>query len=284
MPALAEFGLGRRELALLTRRRTRIIYIVGDVDTGKTTLAACLARELARTGPTASVDLDAGQASIGLPTTFAWKRAGKRGKPDGMFFTGTTSPVGHFELAVAGAAAMVGEARVAADRVVVDTCGLARGELGAQLHQATADAIRPDVVVTVERADELVDLVAPFERCGRPWVIRASAAAAVDKRSWAARRSFRRAKLGAYFARGRELELDLDRIGVLRTKSNPAGRIASLRDGSGRDVALAIVMKHSPFRRTMAIWTPLSLRIRVRAVVLGAMRIARDGRQLARNV
>jgi len=286
MAELADYGLGQREIAALARRRVRIIYIIGDSDTGKSTLAAMLAAHLSQNCETACVDLDAGQASIGLPTTFAWRmHGGRRGrKPDGMYFTGTTSPSGHFDIAVAGAAAMVSEAREHADKVIVDTCGLARGVAGMRLHHTTIEAVRPDAVVGIERRCELGGLIDPLAKSGRLLVIRASVPDCVCKRSRATRRSYRREKFRAYFAQAREIMLRLDEVGVLRPRPDPVGRIASLRDATGRDVALAIVRRVDEAAGTITLLTPAPKRIAARAVVLGSMRIARDGRQLARDI
>lgn len=283
MQGLREFGIGRDEAALLNRPSTRLIYVVGDVDTGKTTLASRIAAWFARVWRTALVDLDAGQASIGLPTTFAWRIAGSRGKPAGMYFTGASSPVGYFELWVAGAVVMVSEAATRGEKVVVDTCGLARGPLGCQLHHPIIDAIRPDVVVALEREDELQDLIRPLERARVPAVLCARPPVGVRKRSWAKRRSYRRAKFQEYFAGAGEMVLHLGKIGLLRWKPDPVGRIASLRGPDGRDIALAIVQKYDVCGGTLTVLTPLRQSGRVSAVVLGSVRIARDGRQLARD-
>jgi len=286
MTGLADYGLGREEIALITRRSVRRVYVIGDTDTGKTTLADAIAKYLTPKFSTAAVDLDAGQASIGLPTTFGWQMLRPRGghKPDGLFFTGSTSPTGHLGEWLAGAARMAGEASERAAKVVIDTCGLACGEAGRELHHATVEVIRPGLVVAIERRDELSELLAPFLRSGRPRVIRASAPAQVRTRSRATRRSYRCGKLRAYFEHARQLRFSLDEVGILRPRPDPAGRLASLRDESGRDVALAIVQKYDSPKGTVTVLTPARRRARVRAIVLGSMRIARDGRQLARNV
>jgi polynucleotide 5'-kinase involved in rRNA processing len=286
MAELVDYGLGEGDMAALGRRRVRIIYIIGDSDTGKSTLAATLAANLSQSCQTARVDLDAGQACLGLPTTFAWRmHGGRRGrKPEGMYFTGTTSPSGHFDIVVAGAAAMVSEACEHADKVVVDTCGLALGTAGMRLHHTTIEAVRPDVVLAIEKRRELAGLLDPLVKLGRPLVIRASVPDCVRKRSPAERRSYRREKFRAYFARAREVVVRLDEVGVFRPRQDPVGRIASLRDAAGRDVALAIVRRIDEAAGTIALLTPAPKHLAARAVVLGSIRIARDGRQLGRDI
>lgn len=284
MKILQEFGIGHDEAALLSCPNVRVIYVVGDVDTGKTTLAARIASWCAHSRRTALVDLDAGQATVGLPTTFAWRMVQSRSKLAGMYFTGSTSPVGYLDIWVAGAVLMVSEAGAQAEQVVVDTCGLARGALGCQLHHPIIDAIRANVVVALERWGELRELLCPLGRAHSPAVLRVRPPSAVLKRSRAQRRSYRRARFREYFAEAGAMVLHLDEIELLRWKPDPVGRIASLRGSDGRDVALAIVQAHNVRSRTLTVWTSLQRRSRVRAVVLGSMRIARDGRQLESNV
>lgn len=82
-----------------------VVMVIGGSDTGKTTLVERLAGRFAGEGPTAVVDLDMGQSHVGPPTTVAWARVGGAGEgggfpgwngltPDGVYFTGATSPVG----------------------------------------------------------------------------------------------------------------------------------------------------------------------------------------------
>ena len=129
----------------------------------------------------------------------------RRRKPDGLYFVGTTSPTGAYELVVAGAAALVAEARGAAEKVVIDTCGRACGAAGRELHHVTIDAIRPDATVAIQRGDELSELIGPFEAADRPLVLHATPPEKAQARSRATRRSYRRAKFCDYFRAAREL-------------------------------------------------------------------------------
>jgi polynucleotide 5'-kinase involved in rRNA processing len=282
-----EWGLGPAERRRLRDRDCRVVYVIGDSDTGKSTLVDALVAALAGRRRVAAVDLDGGQATLGLPCTFGWRRCTDHrypGPADGLYFTGTTSPTGHLPIIIAGSACMVDAARRAARMVVVDTCGLAAGTAGAALHHATIDAVRPDAVIGICRRDELEPTLGPLERAGSPTVIRAAPPGAVRSRSRSVRRSYRARRFRDYFVDATEFELDLRRVGILRARTDPVGRIASLRDRTGRDVALAIVRRHSEAAGTLTVLTPHAGPRGISSVVLGALRIARDGRQLARNV
>ncbi|MCK5286431.1 MAG: hypothetical protein KAJ59_01330, partial [Thermodesulfovibrionia bacterium] len=52
--------------------RNTLIMVMGNSDTGKTTLIECIADLLAQGTTVGIVDLDMGQSHIGLPTTIAW--------------------------------------------------------------------------------------------------------------------------------------------------------------------------------------------------------------------
>lgn len=284
MAGLADYGISAEMERRLAARGRRTLYIVGDTDTGKTTLAAALAVRLAAAGRIAAVDLDAGQATLGLPTTYAWRLCGTGPQPDGLFFLGSTSPSGRLDLAVAGAANTTRAARARAGKVVVDSCGLALGSAGREFHHAVIDAVRPDLVIAIQRGGELAGLLEPLERGGWPEVLRVAAPGGVVRRSRAIRRSYRARRFREYFKTAVETPLDLQRVGLLCPRADPVGRIASLRDRTGRDMALAIVRAIDPAGKTMTVLTPWPKAGAVRSVVLGAMRIARDGRQLARDV
>ncbi|MFO7899990.1 MAG: Clp1/GlmU family protein [Planctomycetota bacterium] len=277
-----DYALDRDAMQLIRAGTAQRMYVIGGVDTGKTTLAAGLADLLSADAGTAEVDLDAGQARIGLPTTFAWRMAGDRA-PAGMYFAGNTSPAGQFDISVAGSAVMVGDASAAADKVVIDTCGLAKGDAGRRLHHTTIDAVRADLVIGIQRGGELEGLLGPLEHGRRPRVIRARVPDAVKPRSRATRRSYRARKFRAYFEEAQELRLPLSKTGILRPRRDPRGRIASLRGRDGRDAALAIVRAYDSPRGTITVLTPAAERAEVASVVLGSLRIARDGRQLARE-
>lgn len=286
-PSLADYGIVRRERAILDRKGVSLIYIIGNTDTGKTTLANLIASHLSVRHKTALVDLDAGQAAIGLPATFGWAMMtarGRVGKVRGMYFTGITSPVGYFEESVAGATALVAEARRRAQKIVVDTCGVAEGAYGRELHYPTVEKIRPDVVIAIENAHELDSVIESFEEGGWPIVIRVDAPERVKRRSPTRRRSYRAERFRKYFENAGELKLSLDSVGIVNERADAVDRIASLRNSKGRDIALAIIVEFNRGKGKAVVFTPLADTSKVQFIVMGSMKVARDGTQLAWNV
>ena len=129
--------------------------VVGEVDTGKSTLVALLARWFLSTGRKAAiVDADIGQADIGPPGFVSYgfpeqdfdslKAVTRRAS----YMAGNTSPYGRGLNVAAGVQACVRDAkREGADVIVIDTSGLVRGVAGRQLKCAKAETVRPDLIV-----------------------------------------------------------------------------------------------------------------------------------------
>jgi len=81
--------------------QTGICLILGASDTGKTTLAAALAKCAASRGPVGIIDADIGQSHIGPPATVGWAVVDNPqinfSEPavGGISFVGDITPVGH---------------------------------------------------------------------------------------------------------------------------------------------------------------------------------------------
>src|SRR2546426_10020532 len=148
------------ERALERAARSRATLLMGDVDTGKTSLATFLANELYRTGfRVGVVDADLGQSEIGPPTTIGLGRVRRRldrlgdAEAAGLCFVGSTSPAGHVEATVVGARRMMERgAALGCERLLVDTSGLVAGDPGGHLKRRKIERLGPDLVVCLGRA------------------------------------------------------------------------------------------------------------------------------------
>ena len=109
------------------------IMVIGDSDTGKSTLARYLFQHLTRRGCCAAyLDLDVGQSCLGLPTTLSLGLAAGAGAEDFpprgerlSFFVGATTPRGYMLPAVVGAYRLRERGRrLGAEATVVETTGL----------------------------------------------------------------------------------------------------------------------------------------------------------------
>jgi polynucleotide 5'-kinase involved in rRNA processing len=154
--------------------RRGVTLLLGGLDSGKTTLA----RRIARAGVDAGLqvgllDADVGQSTVGPPATVGLRMCRTEGdleleslaRADHLAFAGATSPQGHLLPLVAGTRLMLDRAREeGADLVVVDTTGLVSGVYGQLLKFHKVGVVRPDLVVGLERGEELQPLLGVIRR------------------------------------------------------------------------------------------------------------------------
>jgi polynucleotide 5'-hydroxyl-kinase GRC3/NOL9 len=200
-----------------------VTVVIGEVNLGKTTLVARLATALHARGLSVGViDADVGQSEVGPPTTVglgrvvrALERLGDA-EPVALRFVGATSPVRDQAGTIAAIVRLALRARAERlDRVLVDTSGLVRGDLGLRLKQAKIDALAPDLVLALDRGGECEPILAPYVRASRPRVLRVPVAPAARARSQEERRRHRERALAAHFEGARRVTIDLRRV-VLR--------------------------------------------------------------------
>jgi polynucleotide 5'-hydroxyl-kinase GRC3/NOL9 len=155
-------------------RTKRTVMLVGGIDTGKSTLARRLLEAAVAAGrPSALLDSDVGQKSVGPPATVTLKHVRSADDlaaevfeaADALSFVGSTSPQGHLLPVVTGVAELHRKARdEGADLVVVDTSGLVAGIYGQILKYHKVELLQPDLVVGLQRGEELLPLLGVIQR------------------------------------------------------------------------------------------------------------------------
>jgi polynucleotide 5'-kinase involved in rRNA processing len=203
-----------REMADRARDRAcRSIYVVGDTDSGKTTLARWLLEQAAdRRGW--YLDCDPGQSELGPPGTvglFQWRAAPEPRRA----FIGSTSPARHLLQTLSGIGRL-SDMVPAGELVVFDSSGFVSGQLGGEFQYNLISLLRPDLVVAIEADEALRTTLAPFEAAGdidlrhldrHPDCGRKSRASRNERRSEHFRRYFdgaeeQRLEVGAYAMHG----------------------------------------------------------------------------------
>jgi polynucleotide 5'-hydroxyl-kinase GRC3/NOL9 len=153
----------------------RTVVLIGGLDTGKTTLSAMMIRAALAAGRKAAyLDADVGQKTVGPPTTIGLKAISSEedlarerlALSDVCYFVGATSPQGNLLPVVTGVARLLALARESfeADLVVVDTSGLVSGVYGQLLKYHKLELVRPDLVVGLQRGEELDPLLGIVRR------------------------------------------------------------------------------------------------------------------------
>lgn len=136
----------------LAKKDWETIFIYGDVDSGKSTLATYLANKV---GGAYILDLDIGQAEIAHPGAMAYGFAKdivtlSDVKMINGFFVGSTTPQGREVKCLRGVAKLWRELRKLEGRKIVNTTGWIKGKRAKEYKMAKIEIIAPDLVVSFE--------------------------------------------------------------------------------------------------------------------------------------
>lgn len=246
----------------------RVTVVVGASDAGKSTLVATLASALASRGArVAVVDSDVGQSEIGPPVTVGLGHVTgpitrlSEAAPIALQFVGVSSPARDIRGVVEATRWMTERARHEGfAHVLVDTSGLVTGWPGRLLKQQKLEAVEPDLVLVLERADECAPIVKRFEGSARPRVLRLRAGGRLRSRSQAARRSHRAQALDGYLRDARLMSLARSAITLDMPRgldpADCAGALCGLDDARGNTLALGVIQDVSS--ATVCVLAPLS--------------------------
>ncbi len=198
-------------------RRLRTVLVIGDSAVGKSSFCRYLMEALlARSAEVAFVDADIGQSNLGPPAavTLGYPVSPvdfPAVPPAAHYFVGSTGPIGRFLPLVIGTANLAREARAAF--VVIDTTGLVH-ESGRVLKNYKIEAVRPDVIVMLERRNEL----APIRMANRHVpIIRIEPSRKAHGKDDYEKIEVRRQSYARYFSRATSLQLSLESVIFQRT-------------------------------------------------------------------
>src|SRR3989454_1706090 len=152
------------EAADIVKRQRGVCVIIGEVDSGKSSLCTFLANKcLEEPGKVGVVDADVGQADIGPPTTISSSVVQApiiglhKAAAEISFFVGDTSPSFVPDKVVTLATRLKKQMTRSADIVLVNTDGWL-AEFNALRHkQLLIEEIQPDLVIGLSRTDEVID-------------------------------------------------------------------------------------------------------------------------------
>jgi polynucleotide 5'-hydroxyl-kinase GRC3/NOL9 len=267
-----------------------VVFLLGAIDTGKTTFGLELAARATSAGiPSAIVDADIGQSTVGPPTTVGLKLCTSPEAvtidsvrfADGLGFVGSITPRGHLLSIVTATAKLTTRARAAGSRlIVVDTTGFLSGINAQTLKYFKMDLLEPDFVVGFSRGGELEPILGIAHRFTAAEVIRLGVPGEVLGRSVDERAAFREQQFAAYFAGGSS------RWRVKPTVFMPTlppefdlalldGIVVGMEDGRGACVGIG-VLEFDAREEILRMVSPVSEG--VRGLRLGSLRIDVHGR------
>jgi len=281
--------LDEKIIEAILKKENKTIMVVGDSDTGKTTLIEELLRLLVRRYGVGVVDVDIGQSHIGPPTTIAWGLVKEKFinwesiLVEDMYFVGTTSPYGNLlpTLTGTGARFIYDLAKEKTDKVIIDTTGMIRGGAGKILKICMTEIIRPEILLALEREKELEHILISFKKMNFPEIFKIPVSDFVNLKSWVERRDYRERKFKDYFKETKVLTLSLDEVGLrcANLKENKESFLVSLRSKEGKDLGLGIVEKVREDKKEISIFTPLKETENIGCIIFGNLRINLNGEE-----
>lgn len=145
--------------------------LIGGLDTGKTTLAIEAVRHAIAAGHTpVLVDADVGLSTVGPPACVGLRVLEDEEdlatieKPDRLRFVGAITSARLVLQQVVATAVMVEQARHLGDVIIIDTTAVAAGVSGETLKYHKTELCRPDLVIALQRGEEMEPVVGMLRR------------------------------------------------------------------------------------------------------------------------
>ena len=253
-------------------RHARTVLFVGGLDAGKSTLARATAAFALRLGRTvAYLDADVAQKTVGPPATVGLKHIREADdltldrlwEADALGFVGSTAPQDHLLPLVLALSRLRDRARnEGAELVVVDTSGIVSGIHGQLVKYYKVDALEPDMVVGLQRGEELAPILGVVQRFFGTEIVTASIHPDVALSSVEERMAQRERSMARYFAG------ELNRFRVRPTVFMPSlpplfdltqvdRLLVGLSDGAGGFTGLGW-LEHLPDEEALRLVTPVA--------------------------
>ncbi len=270
-----------------------IAILLGATDTGKSTLAKFLIFNLCKRGlKVALVDADIGQSFLGPPTTIGlslfksdpyWEILLS---PPEIFFVGSTTPEGHFQIHLKGVKRMVDKtALLEAEAILVDTTGFILGEAGEELKRKKIDLVSPQFIIALQKSGEIESILNLYQSNPIYKIIRLPLSDHVQTRSMEERRSYRTSQFQDYFKYSIIQELAIGHIQIEGEVLDPNGEtlpldwalkinslLIGLKDSNDETLALGLIKNYFEEKNILRVSTPFREIERVKTIQLSSLR------------
>ena len=258
------------------------ILVLGATDRGKSTFCKFLIHYLLQKDLSlAFIDADVGQKDLGPPATITlgYPRptlALSELTPAALYFVGAVSPAAHLLPMVVGTRQLLEQAD--AQATIINTSGLVTG-VGEVLKTYKIDALRPDIIVALERDGELDSLLNAHRHLR---LLRLSPSSHAQSKPFQLRFERRQAAFRRYFRVASDQALPLADLAVQRlppgltpTDSDfclPANLLCGLADSAQRLLGLGLIRHFDAAQRRIWMFTPVESS-RVKVVQLGTLKL-----------
>jgi polynucleotide 5'-hydroxyl-kinase GRC3/NOL9 len=254
-------------------RHARTVLFIGGLDAGKSTLARATAAYALRVGRTvAYLDADVAQKTVGPPATVGMKHIRepddltleRMADADALGFVGSTWPQDHLVPLVGALQRLRERARgEGADLIIVDTGGEVSGIRGQLVKYYKVDMLEPDLVVGLQRGEELEPILGIVDRFFgietmaapvHPDVVLTSVEQRMEQREHAMRRYFEGAPLQRFRVRPTVFMPTLPPFFEVQSLDR---LLVGLSDGSGGFTGLGL-LEHVPEDGGLRLVTPVA--------------------------
>jgi polynucleotide 5'-hydroxyl-kinase GRC3/NOL9 len=277
-------------LHLLTglQKKPAVAMVVGKSDSGKTSFCTYLINKLVTAKHKVAVlDGDLGQSDIGPPCTVAYAFVSKHItelyslKAENAVFVGTTSPSDAQDKTVEGMASMKKEIlRKAPDFLLVNTDGWVEGEDAIKYKLRLAQKLEPDIILCIQRQNELEPLIAASEKFAKAT---AESPSAVKQRGMEKRKNLRELNYAKYLIDAKVLSLPLSYLKIEEDSTTPdrldeaKGLLLGLYDAQRKFLGVGILHEVDNVRKTLKILTSASEKPAI--VAFGKVRLDKNLRE-----
>ncbi len=216
-----EWRVVAEELSRMPKPST--ILILGGVDVGKTAFTIFLSNLMISKGnKVIIIDEDLGQSEIGAPTTIGMAYISRpiaslaQAKYLTAYFVGSTSPAGLIHRVLIGVRTLLDKAQeYNPDYIIINTDGWIYGKDARELKMGMIMLTKPNVVVAIQRGNEIEPIIRPFETQRWLRIIRLIAPPVTRTRTLDERRLIRESMYYKHLEGARVIKLSLNKVSLM---------------------------------------------------------------------
>jgi polynucleotide 5'-hydroxyl-kinase GRC3/NOL9 len=269
------------EAVLALEKRPAVVMVIGQADSGKSSLCTYILNKLVEAKFRVSVlDGDLGQSDIGPSATVGYAVTSKHVtelynlRLVNAFFTGVTSPVRAIAKTVEGYTAMMNEIlQRQVDFVVVNTDGWVSGDDAVTYKTSLVKELKPDIVVAVQVGDELAPLIANLESN----LIVVEPSSALNPRSPEKRKSLREMSYTRYLKESKVQCYPMSQLTVEPRNAVPKDLepqksiLVGVYGSDSKFLGIGVLREFNPTRKVLKVRTAVSAK--PKRLVIGKVRV-----------